>query len=173
MQEIKVRKTDYTLHKKSYTREYGIYCDIIDGCYNKNSKSYKLYGEKGIEVCNEWVDDVSLFFKWLELNKYDEKSVVSRINKEKNFSPSNCIVATKKYTNRASVKIQKNNVSGFRGVSYDKSRNKWTSQICVDYKRIHIGRYDNAVDAAIAYDDYIINNNLEHTLNEVSDEKII
>ena len=32
-------------------------------------------------------------------------------------------------------------------------------------KRIYLGSFSNAIDGALAYDKYIIENNLEHTLN--------
>lgn len=48
---------------------------------------------------------------------------------------------------------QQNNTSGFKGVSYDKNRNKWTASICIKRKRKYIGRFNNKIDAAKAYDD--------------------
>lgn len=44
-----------------------------------------------------------------------------------------------------------NNTSGFKGVSYDKKQNKWTAQIGYNYKKIRIGRYKTALEAAKAY----------------------
>jgi len=41
----------------------------------------------------------------------------------------------------------KNNTSGKTGVSFDKSRNKWSAYIWVDKKKIHLGRFDNKQDA--------------------------
>lgn len=46
---------------------------------------------------------------------------------------------------------QANNSSGFKGVIFDKSRNKWRAEICVDKKRIYLGRYETAEKAAEAY----------------------
>lgn len=43
--------------------------------------------------------------------------------------------------------------SGIRGVSWDRTRSKWRVDICVNYKRIGVGRYnslDEAREAAIA-----------------------
>ena len=41
--------------------------------------------------------------------------------------------------------------SQFKGVSWDKSREKWMSYIYIDYKRKHLGRFDSEIDAALAY----------------------
>jgi hypothetical protein len=46
---------------------------------------------------------------------------------------------------------QTNNSSGYKGVVYDRSRNKWKAEIGVNKKRIHLGRFDSAEEAALAY----------------------
>ena len=48
-------------------------------------------------------------------------------------------------------KRSKNNKTGFTGVCWDKSRNKFTAYISNNYAHIHLGRFDNAIDAAKAY----------------------
>lgn len=45
-----------------------------------------------------------------------------------------------------------NQTSSFNGVSYSKSERKWLSQICHNYNREVIGRFDSEIEAAIAYD---------------------
>jgi hypothetical protein len=42
--------------------------------------------------------------------------------------------------------------SKFKGVCFDKSRNKWISSIHFNGKQYYLGRYDNEVDAGLAYD---------------------
>lgn len=43
--------------------------------------------------------------------------------------------------------------SSFKGVCWDKSRNKWTVSIKFNDKQIHLGRYINEIDAAKTYDE--------------------
>jgi len=43
-----------------------------------------------------------------------------------------------------------NNTSGYKGVSWDKSRKKWATVIKVKYKSIHLGRYISFEDAVKA-----------------------
>lgn len=43
------------------------------------------------------------------------------------------------------------NTSGFKGVSWQPSRNKWIAQITVDGNRKNLGRYQTRVEAAKAY----------------------
>ena len=64
--------------------------------------------------------------------------------------------------------MKKNNTSGYRGVSYDKKVNKYISYITVNKKRVYLGSFSTAVEGAIAYNNYIIENNLEgFILNEI------
>lgn len=46
----------------------------------------------------------------------------------------------------------KDNTSGYKGVDWMKSRSAWRARICCNRKNIHIGLFDNPVDAAKAYD---------------------
>ena len=53
--------------------------------------------------------------------------------------------------NQANEKLSKNNTSGFKGVHWDKTKRKWGARIKVNYTGIFLGRYDNKIDAAKAY----------------------
>ncbi len=54
--------------------------------------------------------------------------------------------------NLANSRMQSSNSSGFKGVSWDKSRNKYSAKISVFNKTVNLGRFKEAVDAARAYD---------------------
>ena len=45
-----------------------------------------------------------------------------------------------------------NKSSRFKGVDWNKSTKRWRVRICINRKRIHIGRYHDEVRAAQAYD---------------------
>lgn len=46
----------------------------------------------------------------------------------------------------------KNNLSGFKGVTWHKNIKIWTASICKDYKKIHLGIFKTKTQAARAYD---------------------
>ena len=67
-----------------------IYNLIVQGCYNKNDKNYVFYGEKGIKICDEWLQNPKEFEEWALLNGYEDYLTIDRINPEKDYSPQNC-----------------------------------------------------------------------------------
>jgi len=60
------------------------------------------------------------------------------------------------FLQNAANKAYKTNTSGYKGVIWDKARSKWSSRIQINYKMIHLGRFKNLIEAAIAYDDAAI-----------------
>lgn len=66
----------------------------------------------------------------------------------------------KNHYSNASVK-RKNCSSKYRGVHWDKARNKWATHIGFNKKHYALGRFNNEEDAAKAYDKFIKENNLE------------
>ena len=59
-------------------------------CYNRNDKSYKWYGQKGIKICDEWVNNPKLFEDWAMANGYSDELTIDRIDENKDYSPDNC-----------------------------------------------------------------------------------
>jgi len=64
-------------------------------------------------------------------------------------------------------KLYANNTSGYRGVGFYKPGGRWRAQISVDKKVIHIGHFKKAIDAAKAYDRYVLKNDLDRAINGV------
>lgn len=71
-----------------------VWTQILQRCYNKNSKDYKNYGARGIKVCEEWHNYLN-FRKWALNNGYDEKALygkctLDRIDVNSDYCPQNC-----------------------------------------------------------------------------------
>lgn len=50
----------------------------------------------------------------------------------------------------------KNNTSGFKGVSWDKEKKKWAAYINFQRKKIHLGYFEDKIDASKSYDNAAI-----------------
>lgn len=85
-----------TTHGDSKSKLYNVWAGMKRRCYNKNQKSYKDYGAKGIRVCDEWFNSYETFKKWAETNGYNEGLEIDRINVEGNYEPNNCRWINKK-----------------------------------------------------------------------------
>lgn len=72
---------------------YSVWCQMKTRCYNKNSRHYHLYGGKGIEVCDDWLDRFEHFI--YAMGERPTGSVLGRIDTEGNFDSINCIWATR------------------------------------------------------------------------------
>lgn len=57
-----------------------------------------------------------------------------------------------KAQNARNCGVRSHNSSGFKGVYFCKQTKKWRAEIRVSGKGIKLGRFDNKLDAAIAYD---------------------
>lgn len=60
--------------------------------------------------------------------------------------------ATKKQNAHNSANRKRKGTSKFKGVDWDKRRNKWRAQICTDLKNKFLGYFSTEHAAAIAYD---------------------
>jgi len=96
-----------------------------------------------------------------------EGLTIDRKENDLGYSKDNCRWTAKNIQSRNTRIIRNGNTSGYRGVSYEKSKNKYSSFIYLNNKRIYLGHFDNPLDAAKAYDKYVIDNNLEHSRNGV------
>ena len=68
--------------------------------------------------------------------------------------------------------LRDNNKSGFRGVYWHRASNKWVTQITINSKKVHLGYFNTAIEGAIAYNNYVVENNLEHPLNVIENKEI-
>ena len=149
------------------TKLYTIWANIKDRVSNLKTFHYINYGGRGITICEEWKNDFMSFYNWAMENGYSDELSIDRIDNDGNYEPNNCRWTTRTIQNR-NQRIQKNNTSGYKGVSYNKGNNKYIVRININKKNIYLGTFTTAEEGVIAYNNYIIENNLEgFILNEI------
>lgn len=110
-----------TTHGLSHTILYNRYCGIKSRCYNKNDKSYKYYGEKGIKMCDTWLNSFDKFYEWSINNGFKDNLTIERKDPTKDYCPENCEWITQNensrrkneyYRNKKESNDERNNISG-------------------------------------------------------------
>lgn len=143
-------------------KAYGILDGMKQRCYNENNPKYEFYGGIGISICKEWMNSYLSFCIWADNNGFKEGLTIDRIDVNGNYEPNNCrwIPFEQQKENKH---IQRNNSSGYCGVSFQKNYNKWYSYININGKRINCGYYQTREEASIARETRIKELNLNYT----------
>jgi hypothetical protein len=88
----KITKHGHTTHGASPTPTYLSWQAMIGRCSSPSQYGYKLYGVRGIGVCERWHD----FRNFLtDMGERPPKHTIDRINPDGHYEPSNCRWATK------------------------------------------------------------------------------
>lgn len=115
-------------HLKTNTRLYETYCGMKKRCYNKNNKSYKHYGARGIKVCDEWLENFPNFYDWAYQNGYNDTLTIDRIDVNKDYKPNNC-----KWSTRQEQSYNKTTTHYFEYKNEKKSVAEWSEITGIKY----------------------------------------
>jgi len=139
-------------HGSSYTQLISSWYGIKRRIFDTEFESYLDYGGRGITVCEEWLE-FTVFRDWALANGYKDGLEIDRRNNDGNYCPDNCRWVTHaENSHNRSKSRNKKFTSKYKGVSWDKSRDKWVASIKVNYKKIHGGRFHTEIGAARCYD---------------------
>ena len=152
------------IHGMSQNKFYQTWYNMKYRCYNTKRREYKWYGARGITVCEEWLD-VRNFVAWAEKTYPNREGyTLDRINNDKGYSPENCRWVDKT-TQNINQRMKSSNTSGFVGIYWHKNVKKWVASITVKSKQRNVGTFKDKIEAVLARDNYIIENNLTHKLS--------
>jgi hypothetical protein len=137
------RNTKHGLFKTE-KRLYGCWQDMKNRCYNPHRKKYRIYGARGITVCDAWKNDFMCFYNWAKSNGYADNLTLDRIDVNGNYCPENCRWATVKEqcnNTRRNHKITLNGITK-NLVEWLKDFNMRSSSY---HYRVHKGLTDNQI----------------------------
>lgn len=77
-------------HGKSEHDLYWVYKNMVKRCSYKKHPQYKLYGGRGVFVCDEWKSDFKKFFKWAVVNGWAKGLEIDRVDNNAEYSALNC-----------------------------------------------------------------------------------
>lgn len=141
---------------------YGIWAGIKDRCHNPKGKDKARYKDRGIIVCDEWRDNFKAFYNWAITNGWKKGLQIDRIDNDGNYEPNNCRFVTPRQNALNKRRLNSRNTSGYEGVTWDKSRDKWLASIQIHGNTKTIGRFINKLDAVQARNNFILKNRLEN-----------
>ena len=119
------------VNKPHYKKIHNCYVNMETRCFNKKSKSYDRYGERGITICEEWNKNFSAFYDWCMENGFEENLTLDRIDNDKGYEPQNCRWTTNK--------VQSNNRSSNLLIEHGgvtKTLSQWSDFLGVKYGEI-------------------------------------
>lgn len=110
---------------------------LVDLCVNKKRITSKVHRL----VCKTFHPE------------FKEELQVDHINHIRDDNKLSNLRLVTNQQNAMNQKIHRNNKSGFKGVSYDKSSKKYRARIMLSGRSIYIGCYQTAEEAAAAYNE--------------------
>lgn len=67
-----------------------IFYNMKTRCYNSKSTRYKDYGDRGIAIYADWLNDSKKFYDWAINNGYNDSLTIDRIDTNGDYTPYNC-----------------------------------------------------------------------------------
>jgi len=84
----KIGNVSHGYCKKGKPVEYNVWNSIKVRCRNPNDRGYYRYGDRGIDICDEWYNSFPSFINYVGKKPF-EKAQLDRIDNDKGYEPGN------------------------------------------------------------------------------------
>lgn len=162
---------NYEIHYCNYWEAKGMIWSVRKERYIKPKKD--KYGYYKVRLYKNNIQKElkihRLLIQYFKPDIWNPELVVNHINykrEDNTLENLEMVSMVKNTSNRDKSKC----ASKYQGIMFSKKHNKWRAKCYVDGKHKHIGYFINQKDAARARDAYIINNELDRSLNNISDD---
>ena len=133
-------RQEYILDGRSKHPLLKTYNGMKHRCLNPKYTYFRLYGGRGIKVCDRWLDPITGFSNFVSDmgEKPSPKHSLDRIDSNGNYEPSNCKWSTPREqasntsSNNKDVGVKK---SGTGWLSYIKVKGEYRSKYFTDYEK--------------------------------------
>jgi len=89
---------------------------------------------------------------WLYMTGEWPKEQIDHINGDRADNSFSNLREVSNQQNQFNRKVNKNNKSGYKGVSFVKRTGKWVAQINLNNKRVSLGFFESAIEASFVYE---------------------
>lgn len=117
---------------------------MFDRCRSVHDSNYRLYGARGITVCERW-EALENFIQDMGLRPSDGHSL-DRIDNDRGYEPGNCRWATAAQQARNQQRHRRPDV----GVIFRKKEKKWHASLKVLGQKVHCGFFETQEEAISA-----------------------
>lgn len=128
--EVRIKEAN-TKHGLSHHSLYQVYEGMKDRCYNPKCDHFKNYGGRGIKVCQLWLNDNKIFFKWAIENGWKKDLELDRKNNNGDYAPFNCRFITRTLNQRNK---RNNRIIEYKGQK--KTLVEWCNELGLKYSII-------------------------------------
>lgn len=74
--------------RTKYSRTYNCWSSMKQRCYNPKTKEFRLYGARGIKVCERWLNSFDNFLA--DMGEAPPGLTLDRVRSEGDYEPGNC-----------------------------------------------------------------------------------